>query len=87
MRICDNDIYQISLSFNHTSWVAVVTPTDRPKLVCDRCVMEVVDGVFVLSLCFLEFYVGVRAFVIGLSQISSFFSLILILILSRWDRK
>ena len=22
---------------NHTSWVAVVTPTDRPKSVCNRC--------------------------------------------------
>ena len=28
-----------------------------------------------MSLCFLELSVGVRAFVIGLSQISSFFSL------------
>ena len=25
---------------NHTSWVAVVTPTDRPKSVRDRCVIE-----------------------------------------------
>ena len=24
----------------HTSWVAVVTPTDRPKLVHNRCVIE-----------------------------------------------
>ena len=29
-------------------------------------VIEVFDGVFVMSLCFLEFPVGVRAFVIGL---------------------
>ena len=26
--------------FNHTSWVAVVTPTDRPKLVRNRYVIE-----------------------------------------------
>ena len=41
-----------------------------------RRVIEVFGGDFVLSLCFLEFSVGVRAFVIiGLSQIWSFFSL------------
>ena len=38
----------------------------------NRCVFEVFGGVFVLSLCFLEFSVGVRDSVIGLSQISSF---------------
>ena len=54
--------------------MAVVTPTDRPKLVCNCCVIEVFDNVFVLSHCFLDFSVGVGAFVIGLSQISSFFS-------------
>ena len=25
---------------NHTSWVAVVTPNDRPKSVRNRCVIE-----------------------------------------------
>ena len=25
---------------NNTRWVAVVTPTDRPKSVCNRCVIE-----------------------------------------------
>ena len=25
---------------NYTSWVAVVTPTDRPKSVSNRCVIE-----------------------------------------------
>ena len=30
---------------NHTSWVAVVTPTDRPKSVCNRCVIELFCGV------------------------------------------
>ena len=30
---------------NHTSWVAVVTPTDRPKSVRNRCVIEPFCGV------------------------------------------
>ena len=30
---------------NHTSWVAVVTPTDRPKSVHNRCVNELFCGV------------------------------------------
>ena len=30
---------------NHTSWVAVVTPTDRPKLVRNRFVIELFCGV------------------------------------------
>ena len=30
--------------FNHTSWEAVITPTDRPKLDCNRCVIEVFYG-------------------------------------------
>ena len=47
---------------------------DRPRSVCNRCVIEVFGCVFVLSRCFLDFNVGVAAFVIGLSQISSFFS-------------
>ena len=38
---------------------------------CNRCVIEAFGGVFVLSHCFLDIYVGVGAFVIGLSQISS----------------
>ena len=61
---------------NHTRWVAVVTPTDRPKSVrkplCNRTFFV---ALFVLSLCPFDISVGVRAFVIGLSQISSFFSL------------
>ena len=59
--------------FNHSSWVAIVTPTDRHKSVRNRCVIEDLGGVFVLSNCFLDFSVGVGAFVIRLSQISSFF--------------
>ena len=60
--------------FNQTSWLAIVTPTDRHKSVGTRCVIEVFGGVFVLSLCVLNFYAGGRAFVIGLSQTFSFFS-------------
>ena len=30
---------------NHTSWVTVVTPTDRPKSVRNRCVIELFCGV------------------------------------------
>ena len=54
--------------------MAIVTPTDRPKSVRNRCVIEVFGGVFVLSRCYLDFSVGVGAFVIGLSQISAFFT-------------
>ena len=56
------------------SWVAEVTPTDRPKSVRNRCVIECFVALFVLSLCPFDISVGVGAFVIGLSQISSFFS-------------
>ena len=41
--------------FNHTSWRAIVTQTDSPKSVRNRCVIEVFGGVFVLSRCFLDF--------------------------------
>ena len=53
-------------------YVAVVTPTYRPKSVRNRCKIEVFGGYFVLLRCFLDFSVGVGAFVMGLSQISSF---------------
>ena len=63
--------------FNHTSLVTIVTPIDRPKSVRTRCLIEVFGGVFgvfcVVTFCS-GFSVGVRVFVIGLSQISSFFS-------------
>ena len=49
---------------NHTSSVDVVTPSDRPKS-CNRSFCGV--------LC-CHVAMGVGAFVIGLSQISSFFS-------------
>ena len=60
---------------NHTSWVTVVTPTDRPKSVRNRCLIELFCGVVcVVALPFCV-SVGVGAFVIGLGQISSFLSL------------
>ena len=41
---------------NHTSWVAVVTPTDRPKSVRNRCLIELFCGVvFVVALPFWHF--------------------------------
>ena len=48
----------------------------RPQTVRNRCVIEVFCGVCELSCCFLGVSVAVGAFVIGLSQISSFSSLI-----------
>ena len=46
---------------NHTSWVAVVTPTDRPKSVRNRCLIELFVALFVLSLPFWHFR-GCRGF-------------------------
>ena len=41
---------------NHTSWVAVVTPTDRPKSARDRCLIELFCGVVcVVTLPFWHF--------------------------------
>ena len=60
--------------------MAIVTPNDRPKSVRNRCVIKVFCDVFVLYRCFLDFSVGVGAFVIGLSQISLFFSYLFIYI-------
>ena len=67
---------------NHTSWVAVVTPADRNKWVRNRCVIELFVALFVLSLCPFDISVGVGAFVIGLSQISSFYSCSKLIILA-----
>ena len=58
---------------NNTSWVALVTPTDRPK-------SEIIVKskfwwrFYVVKLLFEFFSVGVGVFVIGLSQMPSFFS-------------
>ena len=60
--------------FNQTS-VAVYTPTDRPKSVRNRCVIEFFGGLFcVVTLLFDFFSVGLGAFVIRLSQIVRFLS-------------
>ena len=41
---------------NHTSWVAVVTPTDCPKSVRNRCVIELFCGVvYIFNLPFWHF--------------------------------
>ena len=41
---------------NHTSWVAVVTPTDRPQSVRNRCLIELFCGVVcVVTLPFWHF--------------------------------
>ena len=52
--------------------MAVVTPTDRPKSVRNRCLIELFVALFVLSLSPFDISVGVGAFVIRLGQISSF---------------
>ena len=57
--------------------MTAVTPTDRPKSVRNRCVIKVFGGAFMLSRCFYNCSVGVRTFVTGLSQVSSFFSFML----------
>ena len=48
---------------NHTSWVAVVTPTDRPTFsVRNRCVIDFFVALFVLSLCPFWQFCWYRAF-------------------------
>ena len=58
---------------NHTSCMTVVTPSDRPKSVHNRCAIKLFGYAFVLSCYPFDISVGTRAFVIGLSQVSSFF--------------
>ena len=53
-------------------WMAIVTPTDRPKSVRNRCEIEVLVAVLCCNFVFLDFSVG--TFVIGRIQISSFFT-------------
>ena len=60
---------------NHTCWVAVVTPTDRPKSVRNRCLIELFLWRCLCCHCPFDISVGVGAFVIGLSQISFFLSI------------
>ena len=54
--------------------MAVDTPTDRPKSVRNLCVIEVLVA-FLCCQLIVECSVGLRVFVIGLSQISLFFSI------------
>ena len=54
--------------------MTVVTPTDRPKSVRNRCVIEVWWLFLCCHVAFWIFSVFVGACVIGLSQISSCFS-------------
>ena len=69
MRLIDTLLYFF------ISWVAVVTPTDRPKSVRNRCIIDIFVALFVLSLYPFDNFVGIGNFVVALSQISSFFSL------------
>ena len=55
--------------------LARVTPTDRPKSVRNRCLIELFCGVVCVFTCPFDISVGVGAFVIRLGQISSFLSL------------
>ena len=57
---------------SHNNWLAVVTPTDRPKSVRNCCLIELFFGVVCVVTCLFDISVGVGAFVIGLGQISSF---------------
>ena len=52
----------------HTSWMTVVTPTDRPKSVRNRCIIEDFGGVFVLVHDF-SVSDGMGGFIIGWDQI------------------
>ena len=36
-------------------WLSLLTPTDCPKSVSNRCVIEVLGGNFMLSRCFFNF--------------------------------
>ena len=59
LNVCPFDYTAFAVSWgpvnqlNHTSLVAFVTPTDRPKSVRNRRVIEFFGGVCVLSPCFL----------------------------------
>ena len=48
--------------FNHTSWVAIVTPADRPKSVRNRCVIEVFGGVLCVVTLLFGFFCRCKGF-------------------------
>ena len=62
----------------------LITPTDRPKLVRNRCVIEVFVGVCVLSFGF-RICCWYSGFCIGMSQISFFFSCWCTYFSTRWS--
>ena len=47
---------------NHTSWVAVFTPTDRPKSVRNRCLIELLCGVVCVFTLPFWYFRGCRGF-------------------------
>ena len=47
---------------HHTSWVAIVTPADRPKSVRNRCVIEVFGGVFCVVTLLFGFFCRCKGF-------------------------
>ena len=57
---------------NHTSLMTAVTPTDSPKSVRNRCLIELFCGVVCVFTVLFDISVVVGAFVIGLSQIFLF---------------
>ena len=59
-------------SDNQTKWVAISTPTDTPKSVRKRCVIELLMTIFLLSLCLVVFSVGKGTFVKGSGHLSAF---------------
>ena len=60
----------------HTSWVALVTPTDRPKSVRNRCLIELFCGVVCVATLPFWHFCWCRGFChrTGMGQISSLLS-------------
>ena len=59
---------------SHTSYVAVVTQTDRPKSVRNHCVIELLVALFVMSLCPFWVYLGpssIHSTSLEMSEVSS----------------
>ena len=65
-------VWSLNLPLTHTGWMIVVAPTDRPKSVRNRCVVERFCSVFVLLWLCIVCRLGV--FVIRMRQISSLLS-------------